>query len=108
MRRVRRRAGRVGAIVSIWSPCQAGLSWSGSALVAPRGPAPGKTGQLLTLVVPVARQILMQVADRDIGQLTDIEAITTDRATVSGLRDLDRFGCSGYLFGRSAAGPSET
>jgi len=62
----------------------------------------------LTLVVPVARQILMQVADRDIGQLTDIEAITTDRATVSGLRDLDRFGCSGYLFGRSAAGPSET
>jgi hypothetical protein len=27
---------------------------------------------------------------------------------VSGLRDLDRFGAGGYLFGRSAAGPSET
>jgi hypothetical protein len=29
----------------------------------------------LTLVVPVARQILMQVADGDISQLTDFEAI---------------------------------
>jgi hypothetical protein len=30
---------------------------------------------MLTLVVPVARQILMQVAGRDIGQLTDFEAM---------------------------------
>ncbi|HYA53955.1 MAG TPA: hypothetical protein VEG33_22620, partial [Streptosporangiaceae bacterium] len=32
--------------------------------------------QLLTLVVPVARQILLQVACGDIGQLTDFEAVT--------------------------------
>jgi hypothetical protein len=50
----------------------------------------------------------MQVAWRDIGQLTDFEAIAAAGAKVSGLRDLDRFRSSGYLFGRSAAGPSET
>jgi hypothetical protein len=42
----------------------------------------------LTLVVLVARQILMQVAYRDIGQLTDFEAMVLARAKVSGLRDL--------------------
>jgi hypothetical protein len=49
----------------------------------------------LTLVVPVARQILMQVAGGDIGQLTDFEAMATAGARVSGLWDLDPFGGSG-------------
>src|SRR5215472_5433415 len=73
MRRVRRRAGRVGAIVSIWIPCQAGLSWSSSALVALRGPAPGKIRPSVDAGSAVAPQIL-QAACRDIGQLTDFEA----------------------------------
>jgi hypothetical protein len=71
---VRRTAGRVGAIVSIWSPCQAGLSWSRRAEVALRGQPRGRSGQLLTLDVPVAGQILLQVACGNIGQLTDFEA----------------------------------
>jgi hypothetical protein len=42
----------------------------------------------LTLVVPVAKKILMQVADRDIGQLTDFEAmaVTSEPARNLGAR----------------------
>jgi hypothetical protein len=48
----------------------------------------------LTLVVPFSRQILMQLARGDIGQLTDFEAIATAGGPVSGLRDLDPCGGS--------------
>ena len=61
------------AITFIGVPLQAGMSWSGTALVTLRGCARARPGQKPDCPVPVAQKILLQLAARNIGQLTDIE-----------------------------------
>ena len=51
---------------------RAGSSSSGRALASLRGCARSRPGPTLTCPVPVARKMVLQVAYRDIGQLTDI------------------------------------
>src|SRR5215471_6962079 len=84
MRRACRVAGRIGAIVFIFGllakPVRAGPGAITSHSARPAGEAPA---ELLTLEIALARQILLQVAQGDIGQVTDFEAVpvtSTSRA----------------------------
>lgn len=50
---------------------------------APHGCSRGRSGQVASAPLPVAQQILLQVAARDIGQLTDIASSDVHRTEAS-------------------------